>query len=41
MTAHVLFVDDEEPNLVVFEAVCGDEFPVLTASSAAAGLELM
>ena len=41
MTAHVLFVDDEEPNLVVFEAVCGDDFPVLTASSAAAGLELM
>ncbi|MGB8222424.1 MAG: hybrid sensor histidine kinase/response regulator [Polyangiales bacterium] len=41
MTAHVLFVDDEEPNLVVFEAVCGDDFPILTASSAAAGLELM
>ena len=41
MTAHVLFVDDEEPNLVVFEAVCGDDFPVLTASSGAAGLELM
>jgi two-component system NtrC family sensor kinase len=41
MTAHVLFVDDEEPNLVVFEAVCGDEFPVLTASSGSAGLELM
>jgi two-component system NtrC family sensor kinase len=41
MTAHVLFVDDEEPNLVVFEAVCGDDFPVLTASSAAVGLELM
>jgi signal transduction histidine kinase len=41
MTAHVLFVDDEEPNLIVFEAVCGDAFPVLTASSAAAGLKLM
>jgi DNA-binding NtrC family response regulator len=41
MTAHVLFIDDEEPNLVVFEAVCGDDFPVLTASSAAAGLQLM
>lgn len=41
MTAHVLFVDDEEPNLVVFEAVCGEEFPVLTASSGMAGLELM
>ena len=41
MTAHVLFVDDEEPNLVVFEAVCGDDFPVLTASSGADGLALM
>lgn len=41
MTAHVLFVDDEEPNLVVFEAVCGEEFPVLTASSGTAGLALM
>ncbi len=41
MTAHVLFVDDEEPNLIVFEAVCGDTFPVLTASSAAQGLKLM
>lgn len=41
MTAHVLFVDDEEPNLVVFEAVCGDDFPVLTAVSGEAALELM
>jgi signal transduction histidine kinase len=41
MTAHVLFVDDEEPNLVVFEAVCGDQFPVLTASSGRAALDLM
>ncbi len=41
MTAHVLFVDDEEPNLVVFEAMCGDDFPVLTASSGADGLALM
>ena len=41
MTAHVLFVDDEEPNLIVFEAVCGDVFPVLTASSGAEGLKLM
>lgn len=41
VTTHILFVDDEEPNLVVFEAVCGEEFPVLTASSGEAGLELM
>ena len=41
MTAHILFVDDEEPNLVVFEAVCGDDFQVLTASNGADGLALM
>ncbi len=41
MTAHILFVDDEESNLIVFEAVCGDRFRVLTASSAADGLALM
>lgn len=41
MSTHVLFVDDEEPNLVVFEAVCGEEFPVLTASSGDAALDLM
>ncbi|MEZ4286889.1 MAG: response regulator [Polyangiales bacterium] len=41
MTApYILFVDDEEPNLVVFEAVC-NEFRVLTANSGEAGLELM
>jgi signal transduction histidine kinase len=38
---HVLFVDDEPENLAVFEAACADRFPVLTASSAAKGLELM
>jgi len=41
MTAHVLFVDDERPNLEVFAAMCGDDFPVLTAASAAEALELM
>lgn len=30
----VLYVDDEAPNLVVFDAAFGDEFPVLCASSA-------
>ena len=41
MTAHVLFVDDERPNLAVFTAMCGDDFPVLTAGSAAEALALM
>ena len=41
MTAHVLYVDDEESNLAVFEAVCGDDFEVLTAASGQAALELM
>jgi len=38
---HVLFVDDEPENLAVFEAACGERFSILTASSAAKGLELM
>jgi len=33
MSAKVLFVDDEEGNLLVSEAVCGDDFEVLTARS--------
>jgi signal transduction histidine kinase len=41
MTAHVLFVDDERPNLAVFAAMCGDDFPILTAGSAVEALELM
>jgi len=41
MTAHVLFVDDERPNLAVFTAMCGEDFPVLTAPSAGAAIELM
>jgi signal transduction histidine kinase len=39
--AKVLFVDDEENNLVVCEAVCGEHFEVLTATSGEAALELM
>jgi C4-dicarboxylate-specific signal transduction histidine kinase len=39
MSAKVLFVDDDEANLVVCEAACADEFPVLLASSADAALE--
>jgi C4-dicarboxylate-specific signal transduction histidine kinase len=41
MSVKVLFVDDEESNLLVYEAVCGDDFDVLTASSGTLALELM
>ena len=41
MSVKVLFVDDEESNLLVYEAVCGDDFDVLTASSGTIALELM
>jgi signal transduction histidine kinase len=39
MSVKVLFVDDEEGNLLVSEAVCGDDFDVLTARSGAVALE--
>jgi two-component system, NtrC family, sensor kinase len=41
MNPKILFVDDDESNLLVCEAVCGDEFDVLTAQSGAVALELM
>jgi signal transduction histidine kinase len=41
VTAHVLFVDDERPNLAVFAAMCGEDFPILTAASATEALEMM
>jgi two-component system, NtrC family, sensor kinase len=41
MSVKVLFVDDDEGNLLVSEAVCGDDFEVLTARSGAVALELM
>lgn len=41
MSVKVLFVDDEEGNLLVSEAVCGDDFEVLTARSGAIALEMM
>src|SRR4051812_16739914 len=41
MTVQILFVDDERLNLAVFAAMCGDDFPVLTAASAVEALELM
>ena len=39
MSVQILFVDDDEANLVVCEAACADAFDVLTASSAEAALE--
>lgn len=41
MKCRVLYVDDDAPNLVVFEAACGSEFEVLTAESGTAALEIM
>ncbi len=41
MSGKVLFVDDDQDNLAVCEAVCGDEFEVLTATSGVLALELM
>ncbi len=41
MSIKVLFVDDDDENLIVSEAVCGDDFEVLTAKSGAVALELM
>lgn len=41
MSPKVLFVDDDESNLLVCQAVCGDEFDVLTASDGAEALALM
>jgi len=41
MSAKILFVDDDEANLVVCEAACGSDFEVLTATSAEAALACM
>ena len=41
MNPKVLFVDDDEANLVVCEAMFGDDFQVLTAQSGAEALTLL
>jgi two-component system NtrC family sensor kinase len=41
MNTKVLFVDDDESNLIVCRESCGDEFAVLTADSAEAALVLL
>lgn len=41
MSPRVLFVDDDEENLLVAEAVCSEDFTVLVARSGAEALSLM
>lgn len=41
MSVKILFVDDDESNLVVCEAACAGDFEVLTASSAEAAMDCM
>jgi signal transduction histidine kinase len=41
MRHRVLYVDDDEPNLYVFEAACANDFDVSTATSAELGLAIM
>ena len=41
MSPHVLYVDDDAANLVVFESGLGGAFPVLTAASGEQALELL
>jgi signal transduction histidine kinase len=41
MKHRVLYVDDDEPNLFVFEAACSSDFEVQTAKSAEVALEVM
>jgi signal transduction histidine kinase len=41
LTAHVLYVDDDPANLMVFESGLGGALPILTASSGEEALRLM
>jgi signal transduction histidine kinase len=41
MKYRVLYVDDDEPNLYVFEAACANDFDVKTATSAKLAMEIM
>ncbi len=41
MNEAILYVDDDEANLVVFQAACGRDFEVVTANSGAQALEVM
>lgn len=37
----ILYVDDDADNLIVFEALCAEDFDVVTASSGAEALEIL
>ena len=37
----ILYVDDEAPNIVVFESTFGEEFEIVCASSGEQALELL
>ncbi len=41
MNEAILYVDDDESNLIVFQAACGHEFNIITANSGAEALRLM
>lgn len=41
MSDTVLYIDDDESNLIVLEAACAGEFNVITASSGRDGLEIL
>jgi two-component system NtrC family sensor kinase len=41
LSPYVLFVDDDDANLVVWQTACSERFNVLTASSGVKALELM
>ena len=41
MNETILYVDDDDSNLVVFQAACGREFEVLTANSGVQAMDIM
>lgn len=41
MTPMILYVDDDQANLTVFDALCGDELPIVTAADGASALKIL